>query len=136
MMPRGDPRYLALEATNPCRRRQTSLLANVSYKKGKIIEWDPELIRCRSQPVERSQQGKPSAEVRASIKRTTTKPYWRALRIHGELLKVGIGISEPTVWRPLPKNRKPPTQTWRATLVLGQLLGMFWNLRSVKSISS
>ena len=134
-MPRGDPRYLALEATNPYRRRQTSLLANVSYKKGKIIEWDPELIRCRSQPVERSQQGKPSAEVRASIKRTTTKPYWRALRIHGELLKVGIGISEPTVWRPLPKTESHPPRLGGLRLFWDGL-GMFWNLRSVKSISS
>ena len=31
-----------------------------------------------------------------------------ALRIHGELLKLGIEISERTVSRLMPKRRKPP----------------------------
>ena len=43
-------------------------------------------------------------------------PYWGAPRIHGELLKLGIAISERTVSRFMPKNRKPPSQTWRAFL--------------------
>jgi hypothetical protein len=43
-------------------------------------------------------------------------PYWGAPRIHGELLKLGIAISERTVSRLIPKNRKPPSQTWRAFL--------------------
>jgi len=43
-------------------------------------------------------------------------PYWGAPRIHGELLKLGIEISERTVSRLMPKYRKPPSQTWRAFL--------------------
>ena len=43
-------------------------------------------------------------------------PYWGAPRLHGELLKLGIAISERTVSRFMPKNRKPPSQTWRAFL--------------------
>ena len=43
-------------------------------------------------------------------------PYWGAPRIHGELLKLGMAISERTVSRFMPKNRKPPSQTWRAFL--------------------
>jgi hypothetical protein len=39
-----------------------------------------------------------------------------ALRIHGELLKLGIDISERTVSRLLPKGRKLPSQTWRTFL--------------------
>ena len=58
-----------------------------------------------------------SSEVRALIKRmATANPYWGAPRIHGELLKLGIVISERTVSRLMPKNRKPPSQTWRAFL--------------------
>ena len=41
-------------------------------------------------------------------------PLWSAPRIHGELLKFGINISERTVSRLMPKHpRKPSSQTWR-----------------------
>src|SRR2546428_961510 len=43
-------------------------------------------------------------------------PLWRAPRIHGELLKLGIDIAERTVSRLLPKRRSPPSQTWRTFL--------------------
>jgi putative transposase len=41
---------------------------------------------------------------------------WGAPRIQGELLKLGIVISERTVSRFMSKNRKPPSHTWRAFL--------------------
>ena len=44
------------------------------------------------------------------------QPYWGAPRLHGELLKLGIAISERTVSRFMPKNRNPPSQTWRTFL--------------------
>ena len=37
-------------------------------------------------------------------------------RIHGELLKLGIEVSERTVSRLMPKRRKPPSQSWRTFL--------------------
>jgi hypothetical protein len=43
-------------------------------------------------------------------------PLWGAPRIHGELLRLGIEVSERTVSRFLPRHRKPPSQTWRAFL--------------------
>jgi hypothetical protein len=43
-------------------------------------------------------------------------PFWGAPRIHGELLKLGLEVSERTVSRLMPKTRKPPSQTWRAFL--------------------
>ncbi len=44
-------------------------------------------------------------------------PLWGALRIHGELLKLGIEISGRTVSSLMPKHpRKPSSQTWRAFL--------------------
>ena len=44
-------------------------------------------------------------------------PLWGAPRIHGELLKLGIEISEREVSRLMPRApRKPPSQTWRTFL--------------------
>ena len=43
-------------------------------------------------------------------------PTWGAPRIHSELLKLGIEISERTVSRLMPRQRKPPSQTWRTFL--------------------
>jgi len=58
-----------------------------------------------------------STEVRGLInKMSKANPFWGAPRIHGELLKLGIVISERTVSRLMPKDRKPPSQTWRAFL--------------------
>ena len=41
---------------------------------------------------------------------------WGAPRIHGELLKLGIEISERTVSRLMPKRSPAPSQTWRTFL--------------------
>jgi len=43
-------------------------------------------------------------------------PRWGAPRIHGELLKLGIEITEPTVAKYMVRHRKPPSQTWRTFL--------------------
>src|SRR2546427_1376474 len=41
---------------------------------------------------------------------------WGAPRIHGELLKLGIQISQATVTKYMVRHRKPPSQTWRTFL--------------------
>jgi hypothetical protein len=43
-------------------------------------------------------------------------PLWRAPRIHGELQKLGIAISERTVSRILRSIRRPPSQSWKTFL--------------------
>jgi len=43
-------------------------------------------------------------------------PLWRAPRIHGELLQLGIGISARTVSRILRTLKLPPSQTWKTFL--------------------
>ena len=43
-------------------------------------------------------------------------PLWRAPRIHGELLKLGIEVSERTVSRVLRTVKRPPSQTWTTFL--------------------
>jgi len=68
---------------------------------------------------QRKSGGRPpvSPHVVALIERmAVANPFWGAPRIHGELLKLGIEISERTVSRLMPKNRKPPSQTWKAFL--------------------
>ena len=49
-----------------------------------------------------------------------------APRIHGELLRLGIEISERTVSRLMPKNRTRPSQTWKTFLAnhIGQLVSI------------
>ena len=48
---------------------------------------------------------------------TMANPLWGAPRIHGELLKLGIEISERSVSSIMPKHpRKPSSQTWRVFL--------------------
>jgi putative transposase len=43
-------------------------------------------------------------------------PLWGAPRIHGELSKLGIEVSERTVSRLLQRRGRPPSQKWRTFL--------------------
>ena len=43
-------------------------------------------------------------------------PLWGAPRIHGELQKLGLEISQATVSKYLVRHRKPPSQTWQTFL--------------------
>jgi transposase InsO family protein len=43
-------------------------------------------------------------------------PLWGAPRIHGELLKLGLDISQATVARYMPRRRRPPSPAWRTFL--------------------
>jgi hypothetical protein len=68
--------------------------------------------RCRN-------PGRPevSVEVRDLIRKMSiANPIWGAPRIHGELLKRGINISETTVAKYMVWHRKPPSQSWKAFL--------------------
>jgi len=56
-----------------------------------------------------------SLEIRELIRQmSTANPLWGAPRIHGELLKLGIQISQATVAKYM--VRQPPSQTWRTFL--------------------
>jgi putative transposase len=56
-------------------------------------------------------------EVRDLIRMMSrNNPRWGAPRLHGELLKLGIEITEPTVAKYMVRRRKPPSQTWRTFL--------------------
>jgi len=67
----------------------------------------------------RKRCGRPrvSPEVRDLIRKMAeANPLWGAPRIHGELLKLGIEVSERSVSRLLPSRRNPASQTWKAFL--------------------
>ena len=58
-----------------------------------------------------------SYEVRDLIRRMSREnALWGAPHIHGELLKLGIEISETSVAKYMVRHRKPPSQTWRTFL--------------------
>src|SRR5207253_10306489 len=68
----------------------------------------------------------------------SANPLWGAPRIHGELLKLGIEISERTVSRLMPKKRTGPSQTWKTFLAnhIGQLVSIdFFTVRSEEHTS-
>jgi hypothetical protein len=43
-------------------------------------------------------------------------PFWDAPRIHGELLKLDIEVSQVTVAKDLVRGRGTPSQNWRTFL--------------------
>ena len=67
----------------------------------------------------RRKPGRPclTQEIRQLIRKMRqANPIWGAPRLRGELLKLGIKISESTISRLLPKRQKPPSQSWRVFL--------------------
>ena len=58
-----------------------------------------------------------SKEVRDLIRTMSLdNSLWGAPRIHGELLKLGITVSQTTVSKYMAHHRKPPSQSWRTFL--------------------
>src|SRR6266446_7605849 len=67
----------------------------------------------------RTRPGRPStnAVLRTLVmKIAAANPLWGAPRIHGELGKLGLAVSERTVSRLVRPPRRPPSQTWRTFL--------------------
>ncbi len=67
----------------------------------------------------RRKGGRPTVapEVRNLIRRMSrANPLWGAPRIHGELLKLGIDLSQTTVAKYMIRHPKPPSPSWRAFL--------------------
>ena len=67
----------------------------------------------------RHRTGRPGvpADVRALIRKmSTVNPLWGAPRIHGELQKLGISVSQSTVAKYMRRQRRPSSQRWRTFL--------------------
>ena len=81
------------------------------HRKGFQLFWTWK--SCHRQP------GRPELppDTRELIRRMSlANPLWGAPRIHGELLKLGIILSQATVARYMVRTRKLPSQTWRTFL--------------------
>ena len=58
-----------------------------------------------------------STELRDLIRRmSAANPLWGAPRIHDELLKLGLVVSQATVSKYMLRPRRPPSQAWRTFL--------------------
>src|SRR5712692_3183104 len=80
------------------------------HRRGFRLYWTWKSRRCEGRPTV-------SPEVRNLIRKISlANSRWGAPRIHGELLKIGIEVSQATVAKYMARYRKPLSQTWRAFL--------------------
>jgi len=85
-----------------------------------VIRWHRQSFRLFWKWKSRSTSGRPKipqAQIDLIMQMASENPLWGAPRIHGELLKLGIDISQSTVLRYMPK--KPPKtskQRWKSFL--------------------
>ena len=94
--------------------------ALVVVKPETVISWHRKGFRWYWRWKSRNREpGRPrlDSEVRDLIRNMSlANPLWGAPRIHGELLKFGIEVSQATVAKYMARQRKPPSQTWRTFL--------------------
>ncbi len=84
-----------------------------------VIEWHRRGFAWYWTRRSRRSAGRPRVyrELRQLVRRmANANPLWGAPRVHGELLKLGVDVSERTVSRLMPHRRRPPSQTWRTFL--------------------
>jgi putative transposase len=96
------------------------LNAMVLVKPATVIQWNRKGFRLYWRWRSRSRHlGRPrtSTQIRDLIRQMSmANPLWGAPRIHGELLKLGIEVSQATVGRYMPWRPKVPSPTWRTFL--------------------
>jgi putative transposase len=93
--------------------------AVVIVKPETVLAWHRRGFRLLWTWKSRHRAGRPAvpSDVRALIRTMSdANPLWGAPRIHGELVKLGIEISQATVAKYMPRRRRPPSQTWRTFL--------------------
>jgi putative transposase len=85
-----------------------------------VVRWHREWLRRQwRRRSARASAGRPStnAAIRTLVRQmAAANPLWGAPRIHGELSKVGVDVSERTVSRLVRRLHRPPSQTWRTFL--------------------
>ena len=84
-----------------------------------VIAWHRRGFRLFWTWKSRHRTGRPAVppDVRALIREmSTANPLWGAPRIHGELQKLGISVSQSTVAKYMRRHPRPPSQTWRTFL--------------------
>src|SRR2546428_1498485 len=84
-----------------------------------VVGWHRHGFRCYWAWKSRHRRGRPrlGTELRDLIRRMSrANPLWGAPRIHGELLKLGVTVSQATVSKDMVRPRRPPSQAWRTFL--------------------
>jgi putative transposase len=94
-----------------------------------VLDWHRQGFRLYWTWKSRHRCGRPgiAPEIRQLIRTMNrANPLWGAPPIHGELLKLGINLSQASVSRYISKKIKPPSQTWRSFLDnhVGQLVSV------------
>ena len=93
--------------------------ALVIVKPETVIAWHRQGFRLLWTWKSRHRGGRPPvpADVRALIRTMSqNNPLWGAPRIHGELLKLGVDVSQAAVAKYMVRRSGPPSQTWRTFL--------------------
>jgi hypothetical protein len=109
-------RWLWTWLSRSCTAWRTAL---VIVKPETVIAWHRLGFRLFWTWKSRRRIGRPAvaADIRALIRRMSeTNPLWGAPRIHGELLKLGLDVSQATVAKYMLRRTRPPSQTWRTFL--------------------
>jgi len=84
-----------------------------------VVRWHRRGFRLYWAWKSQRRSGRPmiSTELRDLIRRMScANPLWGAPRIHGELLKLGLTVSQATVSKYMVRPRRPPSQAWRTFL--------------------
>jgi transposase InsO family protein len=93
--------------------------ALVIVKPDTVIAWHRQGFRLFWTWKSRRRLGRPTVPTDVcELIRTMSKDnvLWGAPRIYGELLKLGIHVSQATVAKYMVRHRQPPSQTWRTFL--------------------
>lgn len=120
------PRRVVLNRTDRCIWVWLSRLwsgwrsALIIVKPETVIGWHRQGLQWYwTWKVRHGRSGRPAVpkETRDLIRRMSREnPLWGAPRVHSELLKLGIKISQTSVAKYMVRTPKPPSQTWRTFL--------------------
>jgi hypothetical protein len=95
------------------------LSALLIVKPETVIRWHRTGFRLFWRWKSRSRGGRPKVplEIRQLIRNMSlANPIWGAPRIHGELLKLGINVGQSSVAKYMARQRRLPSQGWKAFL--------------------
>ena len=125
VLQRSRPRRVRLTQADrlfwisPSRLRTQWRSAIVIVKPDTVVGWHRRAFRRFWTWKSRHRFGRPAvpADVRALIRTMSqANPVWGAPRIHGELQKLGIEVSESSVAKYLVRPRRPSSQSWSTFL--------------------
>src|SRR5437667_8664840 len=81
-----------------------------------VVRWHRQGFRRYWAWKSRRRRGRPAieTELRDLIRRMSrANPLWGAPGIHGEVLRLGLTVSQATVSKCMVRHRRPPSQVWR-----------------------